>query len=568
MQSWFSLPFSPFTVAAALGFFALGCGPAIAGGQPAAGPEQDAPERPEDQLAIVQASHAGAQTFVSLAAARVPVRAAGVAGFTTAEVAAPTTGPVIEGPVMGHDPQVAAGDRFLIVYGAHKYQVFDKATGHPLPSEPGDVVAPIGDFNTIFAPVWHPRDRDGAPNAQNINTRLRFGATDRLACDHETPLRSNACVQEFYDTRILWDEQRKRFWIESAARNHLWFCGKNDDCDEEKENTTQTRTQARRYIAIAVSRTEDPRQGFHHYVLVEEYADWPKLAINDHYLVLSHRTSPNIYVFDADRLAAGNPDHGPVRVAKLGARAFPGAKWFAPVTHHGPTNGVTWLLGSDGSNGVVPFGLYNPDPTRAARPIVIRGPRVEMGAKVYTLSQNAVFRNGFLYFVRDEWAPGHEKEYRDLRVARMPLRLTGTQPPGAWASAEAQHGFLETVIGGREPDDAPGDVVDYEMPAMDVNGAGDMVVVYSRKGFHTAAELPPEVRYSIVYHGEQRARPGVLVRRGTTTAVPDINDNGKAGIDLAYAQVDPSDDRTVWITNAYADAKARWYRQVVAAVKP
>ncbi|MFT3770875.1 MAG: hypothetical protein QM820_36105 [Minicystis sp.] len=110
--------------------------------------------------------------------------------------------------------------------------------------------------------------------------------------------------------------------------------------------------------------------------------------------------------------------------------------------------------------------------------------------------------------------------------------------------------------------------MDYEKPALDVNGSDDAVIVYSRKSFRAKVEVPPEVRYSILYHGEDRPRPGVLVRRGTTNAVPDINDNGKAGIDLSFAQVDPSDDRTVWITHACPDARLKWFRQIVAAVRP
>jgi hypothetical protein len=488
-----------------------------------------------------------------------------VSGFGAADTPAPTTGPVMDGPVLGHDPQVAVSDRFLVVYTAHRYQFFDKATGTPLADDPGGEVQSAGDFNTLFLPVWAARDHAGQPNPANINRRLKFKPGEPLDCDHESPTSSNACVQEFYDTRVLWDGLRKRFWVESAARNHLWFCKDSEPCDGPK----QTRTQARRYIAIAVSKTEDPRQGFHHYILVDEYVDWPKIGLSERYLILGHRAGGSVYVFDADKLAAGNPDRGPVRVAKLDPRHFQGMKFIAPVNHHGPTNGVTYLLGSDGSDTVRPFALLNPDPSRAARPILVPGPPVKIGTRMGPLDGNAVFRNGALHWGFEQWAPDHVREYRQIRLFRSPARFVATpRGPRLFASEDPAHGYFDVTVGGREPDDAPGDVLDYEMPALDVNAAGDVVVVYARKGFKTAREVPPEVRYSIVYHGEQQARPGLLLRRGSTSALPDVHDNGKSGIDLAYAQVDPADDRTVWVTHAYADGRARWWRQVVAAVKP
>lgn len=539
--------------------FLLGCGPGLAAGHPSGSPVDDDESptggHPEDDLPICQATEDPAP---APSARRHVAPSPAPTGFIEPDQRSPTTAAVLDGPKLGHDPQVAVGERFLIVYTAHRYQILDKATG--LPVAPEGVVAPTGDFNTIFSSFWSPT----AAAEQNLNLRLAFDAADPLRCDPSAPTRSDACVQEFYDTRILWDPHRKRFWIESAARNHLWFCKPGDPCDKPK----QTRTQARRYIAVAVSRTEDPRQGFHRYILVNRYKDWPKIGIHDRYLILGHRASNTIWVFDADKLAAGNPDRGRVRLAKLGPKSFPGVRFLAPVTHHGETSGLTYLLGSDGAETVKAFALFNPDPHRAVRPVVIAGPSIDLGSKLWTLEGNAIYRGGALFFTWDQWVPGHEKEYRRIHVVRLPVRPDAPRPTELISSADPRAGFLDTILGAREPDDPPGDIMDYEKPALDVNASGATVVVFSRKSFRANVEVPPEVRYSILYPGEARARPSVLVRRGTTSAVPDINDNAKAGIDLAFAQVDPSDDHTVWITHAYADARVRWYRQIVAAVKP
>ncbi len=561
------------TALALAAFLTAACGPAPAPPlPPQAMPTPGQPGSTEDQLCIAQATfEPGAlpvmprlpppRTGVSAKHRLGPVNDGPAAGPKV-----PTTGLVLEGERLGHDPSVAVGDRYLIVYTAHRYNLHDKATGELLASQEGDEIAPSGDFSTLFLPLWAPRDKHGAPNEANINKRLRFVSSDPLVCDPEDPLGpgSPACVQEFYDTRILWDPVRKRFWIESAVRNHLWFC--TPTATERCTNPKHSATQPRRFIAVAVSRTEDPRQGFHRYVLVDEYSDWPKIGVHDHYLLLGHRSSPNLYVFDADKLAAGNPDHGPVRLAKLDGRSFPGATLIDEVNHHGPSGDVTYLVGTDGSDHLTVFGLQNPDPTRAAVPRVIAGPRLSTGVKLGSFQNNAVYRDGRIYVTRDECTPGYDHcGPRRIHVLRIPATASGSS---IVASTDPARGFLDALVGGREPDDAPDDVADYVMPALDVNAAGDVVVGYARRSFKMRTEVPFELRYSIVYHGETSARPSVLVRRGTWMGTPDVDDNGKAGIDLGGAQTDPADDHTVWISHAVADGEVKWFRQWTAAVKP
>ena len=51
--------------------------------------------------------------------------------------------------------------------------------------------------------------------------------------------------------------------------------------------------EARRYIAIAVSRSEDPRDGFNEYITTtSNYADWPLAAVGENGIVAGHRSPP------------------------------------------------------------------------------------------------------------------------------------------------------------------------------------------------------------------------------------------------------------------------------------
>ncbi len=487
-------------------------------------------------------------------------RPAEAPGPTTPDEASLSTRLAIEGERLGHDPSVAVGDRFVIVYTAHRYRIFDKATGRQVSREADDEIEPAGDFGTLFSPLWAPLDKRGSPNLANINRFLHYAEGDPLRCDPDRPLDSRACVREFYDTRIVWDEKRRRFWVESAARNHLWVCNPHDDCVGDKWSNTQSR----RFIAVAVSVSDDPRKGFHRYVLVDKYVDWPKIAVHDHYLFLGHRASREIHVFDADKLAQGNPDQGAVRLAKL----VTSCRFVVPVNHHGKSTGMSFFLGLHGDDTVTPFGLVSPDPGRAAPPVVVTGPALSLGARVPIPDNNAVYQDGLLYSSWDECASGEKRcgPHRRVRVLRLPV--WSGQDGSLGASMDPAGGYLNTTIEGPDADEAQGDLVDRAKPALDVNARGDMVVVYSRRGHKTSRPLPPEVRYSIVYRSEQQARASVLLRRGTTNDVPDVNNNAKAGIDLAGAQVDPTDGLTVWVTHAYADQSVRWFRQITAAIRP
>lgn len=497
-----------------------------------------------------------------------------------------TTGLVLDAGKLGHDPQIAVGDRFIILYEAHGYRLLDKATGQVLAQEAGDEIAPQGSFADLFAPLWVPRDKRGAPNRNNLNLLLGFNPAAPMPCDPENPRASASCVQEFYDTRIVWDALRKRFWVESAARNHLWLCegmqgntgdGGHGEADEDDDeiggdgcNDGRHSDQARRFVAIAVSVSDDPRKGWHRYALTDEYTDWPKISLHDHYLLVGYRAGHNVYVFDADKLAAGNPGGAPVRIARIDARRLGASVTvLTAAAHHGPSDGFTYLVGTDGSGTVTPVALYNPDPNRAAQPYLVRGASVQVGARFKSFDDSPVYRDGQLYLAQDECVEGVPRcGIRDIAAVRLPVHGEGGTSPRIFATTSPSAGFLSFLLQGREPYEPPSDWSTYEKPAFDVNGHGDMVMVFARRGYRTAAPLPSEVRYTILYHGERAPRPSVLLKRGTDADLPDVDDNRKAGIDLAYAQTDPTDDWTVWVTHAYADASVHWYRQVAAAIRP
>jgi hypothetical protein len=133
--------------------------------------------------------------------------------------------------------------------------------------------------------------------------------------------------------------------------------------------------------------------------------------------------------------------------------------------------------------------------------------------------------------------------------------------PQLTASADLDHPF-----GLRGPGDSPSDLISYDLPSLEVNTQGDMVIAYVRVPVKTEKLLYNETRYSIMYHNESKPENSVLVRKGDGKASWDPY-AAHHSLDLAVQSLDPSDGLTVWFTHVYAMSSGA-YGMVVSRVKP
>ena len=161
-----------------------------------------------------------------------------------------------------------------------------------------------------------------------------------------------------------------------------------------------------------------------------------------------------------------------------------------------------------------------------------------------------------------------------VRIVRIPVKKMSA---GIKASTDKTAGFLDHTFGKNAPEDAPGDLVSYELPALAVNKNGVMVMVYGRVGVTTQTPLFPEARYSVYYPNEARQRRSRLLQKGDF--LPTFVHDGetketarhyvdKKVIDYASAVVDPRDDLTVWMIHKFADKAEDGYKTSVGAVRP
>ena len=219
--------------------------------------------------------------------------------------------------------------------------------GEPAPSATGDVHVVRNSDGAAHEPVLAPGNKNIAiargdlqiltkagQLRMNINPDIMFskflaGATDPVLdlnsfsglgdCQNgypETLSGEGFCIFDAYDTRAAYDKKGGRFVFLANARNYVWQgekvikdapdgeCsrfripgGDTDDNGEDEGKLIYSHEycdKGRRYLLIAVSKSEDPKDGFHRYAIKEEnYRDWPLLAVRGDQLMVGHLGDEN-----------------------------------------------------------------------------------------------------------------------------------------------------------------------------------------------------------------------------------------------------------------------------------
>lgn len=468
--------------------------------------------------------------------------------------------------VEGVDPMIAVGNQYVIITQDHKIAFFDKQ-GQPLTGKGGfDTSMSATDF---FAGFWTPKNGDGTVNQNNINLHLGFPKNPPTKCDATADPPATPCINEFYDTRVLFDPASRRFFILSAARHPIWFNDPNTNPPVIDRSTLKVKGKydalVRRYFAFAISKTEDPRDGFYQYMSTESnVADWPRIAVNNGSFVVAHNgpemAKPLAYVFAVDALKNGDaaPPNFVYYDFMLGILPWENNRILVPVTHYGDSGGLTYFVRPGNPVQIFAF----PKSSDPWAPSAIQKTSIQLSSAPSMLRAGAVFRANKLYLggVTNLFPIGNFRLYV-VRVTRIPIVKTKS----GILAATFLPGFMEKAFGISGPGDKPGDMVNYDLPALTVNKNEDMVIVYNRStGF--GSTVLPEVRFSVFYHNESQPRPSAVLKRG------DFQPKDKKGnddtIDLATAVVDPSDDLTVWMAHEYGDKASSAYKTIIGRVRP
>lgn len=465
----------------------------------------------------------------------------------------------------GADASIAVGKQFVVIAQDHQITFLDKATGLQLtPNAAGFPTSMTGE--QFFAAFLASKDAGGQANPASVNRAAGFPLTG-TTCNVEQAPPQFPCIVEIYDMNVHYDRGSGRFYVAANVRNKIW----KDDPPSNPGGSLDALV--RRYVAIAVSRSEDPREGFHQYLVLENnYFDFPWLAVTGDAVLVSHvnvDAADNSlragYVFSALDVTSGLKDP---RRYRLWRSELGGTAGYRPVTTLGETAGFAFLFHPASAGTYEVYGL----------PSVSVGWTAPSAIKVsFKLNEafgcgkmsDVIYRADKLYISNCKVADSTSAIPRfSVRVLRIPLQWVASTLTASLSPAD---GFLDRYFGYNATSDAPDDRVSYERPAIAVNKAGDMILVYGRVGVTTAVPLKQEVRYSI-----WRAGSDAPLRSQMLMASPSVLKTGatmvtyvSGGVDYGMAAVDSSDDETFWITHMIGDPAVMKLNVVtVGKVKP
>jgi hypothetical protein len=506
--------------------------------------------------------------------------------------------------ISGVDPMIAVGLSYVVVSEQGQIQFLYKdgdKKGQQLSSKTGESTA----MNSaqFFGGFLAVTNSDGSVNRNNINLYVRFppDTTAGMSCDPSVSS-GDPCENDFYDTRVSYDRFHGRFIILSALRGGVYLGGKVDPV-------------VRRYFAIAVSRTEDPRDGFIQYLTTESnYSDWPRVAASDGVIVVAHWANKNTdatpdnptlpgntsplrpmaYVFRTDDMTSANLTP---RNWKIYPYQTDGGS-LLPISYDTKSE-WTYLFKPLG-DGFQVYGFKQPTDTSGWSNLPkLHSSHVDVEGGQAGFGEGIHFRSGALYLaggvkVADR-VPNKTPERWHVRGLRIPISTTansfvaGPCPGG---------GCKDFDFGLHAVDDAAGDVFSYEMASLAVNRNNDMIMVYGRVPIKSTKGQ--EARFSIIYSDSRGLQRSRLLQAGATILKDTrcVNQNGTAMNesakvaenffhiqyqstdangnvvcpqqkdfqDYANAVVDPFDDTAFWVVHAFATAGG--FKMIGAKVVP
>jgi len=472
------------------------------------------------------------------------------------------------------DPMIAAGNQYLIVSDTGSLAFFDKE-GKPLTEKNGIPTSlSVYDF---FANFLAKTDDDGNVNENNINLYLGFPKPCDSPGYPQTRSGKRFCINQFYDTRVTFDPTSKRFFIISQVRHELWegYYGAvlsdvsdTSKCDQEvlaRKNVCNFLTNkyddlVRRFVVFAVSKTEDPRDGFHQYIITESNVrDWPWMATNGNAFVTAHRgeseSGPVATVFSISSLKSGE-QHPPY--FRYYSKDVNNILAVMPPTHHQNAAGLVYLLGKNKGKRLDIFAFQQTIDPWTAPPLLKTF--VDFSDKPNVTG--AVYRQNKLYLIDPYLAEekGEAQRY-SVRVVRVPVERLGGEL--IKASTDSAKGYLDYFFGRNAPSDSPNDRISYERPSVAVNKNGDMLFGYGRYPFVSEKTLHPEARYTLWYGNEAKQRRSQLLRVGEAANSRTVS----VQIDYTTAVVDPADDTSFWVALPYVNSSGQ-YKTVVGKISP
>lgn len=523
-----------------------------------------------------------------------------------------TTGP-FDLSTGGNDPNIAASNSYLVASTNGRIRFYSKSGQRLVTDRGGNSFDADLQAWQIFAPLFQ------GPGNVNEGLNLPGG----LKCDSSIFVFDpnltaaqrddiSSCLSTVYDSRVLFDDYRKRFWILASVRN-------GSEGDFMDLPIIEQRVGRRDRLLLAVSTTEDPREEWNLYVLPStldlgkcndigeepgpppacpgsiyhpgEDADYPSIGIGRDWVVTTinvgspnpfetvkagenrsrHHKWTSINVYDAGKLANGTCgsacgwNFGPVDLMGYPQKRL--RNTVAPVKQRGVSDPAWSLLAQpvkDPPRLLVlavkgPLGK-KPALTGAFVPIAdYTGPTDIPQPKIGNAPQPVQIRignmgSGPMHAV----ARGRKlftvfqdcyKGPSDDSDCTGALRLVGVDFVKALTNPTVSTSpLVDRRFGRRNILDDPEDALIWYASPAVEINGDGHVVVVYNRA---GPDTFLESSYTALFHGEPDIRPSSPLRRGDGVVVN--TDDPCCHMDSGGIAADPRDDKSIWMLHAYAD---------------
>jgi hypothetical protein len=488
----------------------------------------------------------------------------------------------------GLDPQIAAGEHHVLVFGGGYLGLFDK-TGAPVNFQNGSPYVDLSSFHAAAGATF------SAAEAVQPNT---------VPTDESTPASPSYCAFGPGDTRLLYDSYRSRYVVLSA------FNSGNMPLWRQKNGPA---TWYPFLIVVAVSDTADPTGTWHSHKFnatpapngnfnPHHAADFPSHGVDSSCFFFTINVFDqsgfkddvfgvfqygNVTVLDATAMAQNKPLKPAVFQEKNAFSLWPpisigdglhGAHNSATLaTTQGPTGPKVQLHWSSAANNVAFFACWKDSSMKLFRlvydpnnissisgftksdSIALSGGAGTPGAKAgqksdipgktapqigmaYGAVLGTQFRGGKLYLTSGDTIKPPSGVKLAGRITCISFHKTAenvTQFNNDQSYAPDTKPVIDRVFGVASADDPPGNEFDYGFPAVGVNKDGVMGIVTIR----SSANSFVEIRAGAYDPKDGDISSSIQLAAGTATL---WDPNGRMG-DLFGASVDPADDTAVWV---------------------
>jgi hypothetical protein len=235
----------------------------------------------------------------------------------------------------GFHQEVVAGKNVILTSNSGAFAFFNR-DGSALDAGFGNgnvvTAAELFDqFVHVSSPIFINANLPPAPPSSAAYANC--DATHDAPSNANTPAFSSSCIigDYFYDSHSTYDPVHDRFILATHVRNNNWT---NPVPSGGIANPGPgVDPYCWRYLLIAVSKSENPADGFYLYQSAEYYSDWPRVGVSGNYYVVSYHGESSYAEYDAhkpvvtlyllDDLAAG--------VGAIGFSPAPVVPWLAPT---------------------------------------------------------------------------------------------------------------------------------------------------------------------------------------------------------------------------------------------